>query len=412
MFPSFSTIILSLVGLHLGLSSAAPGIYPWMMERSSYNDASPLCPTNKNATILTINDEFYGLRNVTYFDGHNGLAVIDGDVIYGPVASLLANQVHGNGTYSNGTLSNGTESHYKRAFSVKNTWPDAKIRYKFTSDQVQTTLQAIIDDAINRWHAGAPYITFERVFPNSADGMAGVLTIAANDCGGCNANIGYYPNSALWMNLQQGCSNIGGWCGASEAAHEFGHVLGLLHEHQRPNREGTVHFQCENLNPTCPNGVTMPPGVTCCSGAAIPAGCCGNLGNFNVLTAPNLDSRGIYDVNSIMEYRADAFALPGTLTITPVNPNVIVPASNVANPDTIDFNRVCKMYGGNCPKAIECRNLGCPTSCRPTLKCTNNPRCHSEFPPDCCFPGVDEGDLSCAAKKLQCARKGCGFLNA
>ena len=190
---------------------------PTLSPRQNDNTSSPLCPIHKNSTVITIHDDLYGLRNVSYFVVGDEWAIIDGDVVYGREKDLLAHQVN----------HNDTRLGYKkaRAFSLPNTWPEAKIRYKYSSDAVQSQLSPYVDEAIRRWVMGAPYLTFSQILPNSDSAMNGVITISAADCDGCHANIGY-ANAGLRMNLQQHCPSKPGHCGSSEATHEFGHVLG------------------------------------------------------------------------------------------------------------------------------------------------------------------------------------------
>jgi len=113
--------------------------------------------------------------------------------------------------------------------------------------------------------------------------------------------------------------------------------VGLHHEHKRPDRETTVHYNCQNLNPQCSN---MPAGATCCG--AFPAGCCLQKHNFDIQTGA--DYSGAYDIASIMQYRADAFAIPGTFTLTPAAPGIVVPSMNVQTISSLDVARICKLY--------------------------------------------------------------------
>jgi hypothetical protein len=189
---------------------------PELSPRQNNQTNSLLFSVHENSTFITINDDFYGLRNVSYFVVSDGLAIIDGDVVYGREKDLLAHQVN-----------HDTQlSHKKaRAFSAPNTWPEAKISYKYVSDAVQSQLSPYVDEAIQRWKRGAPYLTFSQILPNSNSAMNGVVTISANDCDGCHAKIGY-ANDDLRMNLQQDCPKSPGYCRSDEATHEFGHVLG------------------------------------------------------------------------------------------------------------------------------------------------------------------------------------------
>ena|SRR5436190_531049 len=180
--------------------------------------------------------------------------------------------------------------------------------------------------------------------------------------------------------------------------------IGLLHEHQRPDRELYVHYHCENLNPSCD---TMTPGTTCCS-SGLPPGCCSSAGNLGIINSPSFDYSGPYDANSIMEYRRDSFALSGKDTLTPVDPRVVVPVRNPSNPDQIDFDRICKMYDTWCMKAQTCREIGCPAGCKFIPDCSSSPLCSSTRPKICCVgPQVNN---ACRRQKEVCSNSGCDFL--
>jgi hypothetical protein len=167
--------------------------------------SDPLYPLYKNVSVATIIDNSFGERTVGYFTTVEGLAIIDGDVIYGTEAQLLSSEF--------------------RSFSVKQPWPNAIVMYKYDTASTAASVAAIVNTAIARWQLVSPYLTFQQL-PNSVSPDNGVLTISANDCGGCNANIGFGATIPLRMNLQQPSTACPGSCGPDEATHEFGHVLG------------------------------------------------------------------------------------------------------------------------------------------------------------------------------------------
>lgn len=202
---SSGVLVLSLI---LGLSA------PWFASADDpiTYDTSPIY-ANKTTILILIKDPVYGTRNVSYWATYDGLAIIDGDVIYGPLDDLLSRSF------------TGPQDISKRAHSGTNlAWPGATVTYKFDSAATETTLSAIVNGAIANWKAKAPYLTFIKV-ANSAVGENGVVMIKAPACGGCNSAIGY-ANLPLTMNLQQDCTTSPGSCGVAEATHEFGHLLG------------------------------------------------------------------------------------------------------------------------------------------------------------------------------------------
>lgn len=173
----------------------------------------------------------------------------------------------------------------------------------------------------------------------------------------------------------------------------------------RPDREQYVHFECQNLDPTCDAGVVMPAGSNCCS--PVP-GCCGHLSDFDIIDAPGFDWTGPYDINSTMEYRADAFALPGTDTLISARAGVVVPLSNIGFPSSLDFDRVCKMYAPWCPQAQACAAINCPNLCQHITVCDGSPICSGLRPKICCKGR--EFNEQCDAKRRACSSAGCNFL--
>ncbi|KAF4615155.1 hypothetical protein D9613_003383 [Agrocybe pediades] len=294
-------------------------------------------PTN----TITIKDEEYGIRNVSYWVDDYNDAVIDGDVIYGPVDDLLANEYTGEDDDEDET------NIKRRAFSVfyrKGTWPGGRILYKYEDDATEELLSHIVQPAMKEWKRRAPYLDF-RHLPNGRYTRMGVATITAKPCGGCNSHVGWEDSRNMRVNLQQSCGNSNGGCDYPEALHEIGHLLGLKHEHQRPDRGRYVRFLCQNIAPGCNN---MPDGATCCG--SFPSGCCKHKHNFDIVRS-GFDSSGPYDWKSVMHYTGKAFALPGKYTIIPAVPGVRVPYDKIFKLSHLDVKRICKLYKG---RGAEC----------------------------------------------------------
>lgn len=186
------------------------------------------------------------------------------------------------------------------------------------------------------------------------------------------------------------------------------YYAGLYHEHQRFDREKFVHYNCKNLDPNCPTGKTMPIGGTCCD-SFIPAGCCADASNFNILSGTSFDAGGGYDIHSIMQYRVDAFAKTGTNILTPAVPGIIIPTANPSVIDSTDANRICKLYSTKCPFAVSCREAQCPTTCIQIPRCNKPSLCDNPKidPPPCCDP-PDAG--FCQSERDRCTAMGCDFL--
>lgn len=174
-------------------------------------------------------------------------------------------------------------------------------------DAVDTTGPAAVTTAFTPWNGGVVPIEFAaNVTP---EGRAAVFaacevwTKRANvycvprgldltflrvsrDGGGCYASLG--ANGLLVparMNLDEGC-----W-GRRTITHELGHVFGLAHEHQRPDRDTYVTIDTAAVDPTQLNAFALIAGA---------------------------QTRGAYDFLSVMHYGDFAFASePRRRTILP-----------------------------------------------------------------------------------------------
>lgn len=212
--------------------------YDWETYGESSSDIKPLMGgMNQEVSALTIYDPFHGVRNVSYFVV-DGYAIIDGDILFGSVESLLAHALPPTlgladypPTYDEfiqsphygSRLNDGQRQHRynKRAITFRQglfSWPNARLSFNFESDQTERTLGRDVLEAFRRWKVRAPYFTFTRV--RNSPAARGVLTVKAGSPG-CFANIGYRgPQSTeMLVNLQPGVCN-------AAATHELGHVLG------------------------------------------------------------------------------------------------------------------------------------------------------------------------------------------
>jgi len=182
---------------------------------------------------------------------------------------------------------------------------------------------------------------------------------------------------------------------------------GLHHEQQRPDRPAFVNFHCENVEPGCPSGTTMPAGMTCCD-AGYPTGCCSALGAFTFLSTSEYAYGSVYDASSIMHYGAGSYAKSGTNTMSPAAPGVVIAfRTEDATPTDLDGDGVCKLYRTLCPRAIACDAYNCPASCTIIGQCSIA-ACSGSNKPPCCNPVA--ANAACMQKKSICAPLNCGFL--
>jgi len=305
-----------------------------------------------------------GLRKVTYWTS-NGVVIIDGDVAYGSEeefseAVQAAKQMK---------MHPGSESdRQRRALSWDagiNTWPGAEVVFAYESEEAEASAGDLLKRGMTIWKEKAPYLKFTKR-SYSKQGTKGALVITAQECGGCNAPVGYH-NGTMTLNLQPGCPGSSAGCALSEAVHELGHVLGkstfpsnvyrliyiilgFFHEHQRPDRAEVVDVLCQNVDPKCS---VLPIGKTCCDhkDEDFPGECCQLMSNFDPLKAgPGtfIDADGPYDIMSVMHYRADGFGLNHTVTLVSKDPRTPVPLVARDEPSKADVARLCARYSKEC----------------------------------------------------------------
>ncbi|KAJ4232955.1 hypothetical protein NW757_013740 [Fusarium falciforme] len=139
------------------------------------------------------------------------------------------------------------------------------------------------------------------------------------------------------MNLQWLNADSTGSCGQDigVAVHELGHVLGLMHEHMRPDRASHVKLDCTKYSPWTIAG--CPSNPRCCPGDPFDA-CCADLHQFDLVPNPIYAKYGSYDCQSTMHYPSSPLlqGLPGCS---------IAPSSL---PTQGDFDAVCQIYQAQC----------------------------------------------------------------
>ncbi len=161
-----------------------------------------------------------------------------------------------------------------------NKWTGGNVYYSFNAN-VSAAHQAAFLDGMREWEAFANIHFIPRV--------AQANYIMIND-GGAGLSGG---NSSVGMigGVQQ--LNIGSssW-NRSTILHETGHALGLIHEHQRSNRDTFVTINFGNVP--------------------------GGAGDGNFILIPTSTNNGTYDFLSVMHYSRKAFAVNSSIdTITP-----------------------------------------------------------------------------------------------
>lgn len=312
------------------------------------------------STVSITNPNFNYTYNLTYWVNSHGNVIHSGDIIWGTEDHLLS-VVRG-------------EQPRKRGYGVigndQSRWPGGIIKYRYSSQAVRDAHKDGFDSAINDWRSWAPYLQFVE-YPIKDALEPDVVTIT-EDGGGCYATIGYYNdhknlNVVPW-NVRDPLYTYACY------RHEFGHILGLLHEHQRPDRDKYIRYNCDAVQAVAPPGETCTEEeMDCC--ARPDSKCCkGPVSQLDKTPEeePLVRTYGEYDVNSIMHYGGTAGAKGSSafdmqLTLEPIwvpkylpdfynwfvgqvfrglyyiNPNYWIKASDAAAVCSIYYD-LCKTY--------------------------------------------------------------------
>jgi Astacin (Peptidase family M12A) len=132
-----------------------------------------------------------------------------------------------------------------------------------------------------------------------------------------------YVGNYSFANLQENSINIGG-TSAYVITHEICHLLGMSHEHQRPNRDSFIYILWQNVNPQFESA-------------------------FTIFGEKSDSMTQVYDFESIMHYPINTFTQNGEPTIKLKQPsNQIVGGQFLSKLDTAFLKRIY-------PKIIDCQ---------------------------------------------------------
>ena len=169
-------------------------------------------------------------------------------------------------------------------------WPEGKVLYKYHSS-LSAKVKRLIQRAMGDW-SSKTCIVFTEITNNSASRGEDHVTITSEGSG-CSTECPGYCMRGSKLNLETPqCVKTG------TILHELGHVIGLWHEQNRPDRDKFVQINIENVRPDLKT-------------------------NFYKRSLQEIDSEGlVYNFGSIMHYNEYSFSRNGNKTLEVTNQKV------------------------------------------------------------------------------------------
>jgi hypothetical protein len=238
----------------------------------------------------------------------NGMAVVEGDIILGPVSAVAQAGMPALSKAVQGEQPDGLAISY-----VSQLWPfvegEYQVPYTITGTSTSNLTTAISN--FNTQFSGL--IQFV-----AWSGQTNYVNITVESGGSTEgfSDVGMVGNEQS-LNCGSGCT-VATWM------HEMGHTVGLEHEHQRPDRASYITLNLANADlPNVPGNFTLP--------------------------TSNAQMIGLFDFASVMEYGAFDFTKIGLPVIESIPPGI--PLSNDVGYPLGDVDQVERLYGAT-PSAV------------------------------------------------------------
>ena len=231
----------------------------------------------------------------------DGKAIAEGDIVLGAAAELAASAPRG-APSEPGLRPRGLAIGY-----VSQLWPAVSGVYEIPyTIEAGTPILASVISYVNSTLSGVVQLV-----PQTSEANYVTFNFDPNELSGyCEATVG----------MAGGQQFIGGSinCSFTGICHEIGHAIGLLHEHQRPDRNSYVVLNTANAD---------KPFL---------------LGNFD-LFADNFQTIGLYDYASVMHYPAFSFTKNNLPVLESIPAGI--PLSNTTGYSAGDVDAIKRLYG-------------------------------------------------------------------
>jgi hypothetical protein len=226
----------------------------------------------------------------------NGMAVVEGDIILGPAASMEPNPSNGGGFTSDGVSISYTSQ----------LWPTVGASHQVP--YIVTGSSANLTTAISQFNSQFSDI-IQFVTRTSQTNYVNI-TVEAGGSGEGYSNVGMAGGEQT-LECGSGCT-VATWL------HEMGHTVGLYHEHQRPDRNNFITLNLTNAD--LPN---------------VP-------GNFTLFSF-DYQTSGLYDYTSVMHYGPFDFSKAGLPVIESIPAGI--PLGNTVGYSAGDVDQISRLYG-------------------------------------------------------------------